>query len=248
MSLLFAPSRPERISVLRADAELGPGLDDRRRADAERASAAVLIRREAGVWDARADAAAARDGAGLLVVDGMLVRRVGVADRYGAELLGPGDILQPWQHDGEEATVPFDATWRVLGTLRLAVLDLGWLKRMAPFPEVAAALVARGLMRSRRLATMQAISQQRALDQRLILLLWELADRYGHVIPGGVELRLGLTHEMLGYLAGARRPSISASLGRLERQGRLDRSSGSWLLRGGAPISAALPRAEDLTR
>jgi CRP-like cAMP-binding protein len=242
MSSLFASARPERISVLRTDVELGFRLDDARRAHAERASAAHLIQRGPGVWDAREDAAVARDGAGLLLVDGMLVRRVGVAGRYGAELLSSGDILQPWQHDGEEATVPFEATWRVLGGLRLAVLDLDWLKRMAPFPEVAAALVARGLMRSRRLATMQAISQHRALDQRLILLLWELADRYGHVIPGGVELRLGLTHEMLGYLAGARRPSISASLGQLERQGRLDRSSDRWLLLGGAPMETEVER------
>ena len=49
--------------------------------------------------------------------------------------LGPGDLLQPWRHDGEQVTLPFEAAWRVLSDLRLAVLDLAWLTRMAPFPR-----------------------------------------------------------------------------------------------------------------
>jgi CRP-like cAMP-binding protein len=248
MSLLSTASRPERIAVLRADAELGERLDAARWPLAERASVARILRRGAGVWNARGDAALARDGAGLLVIEGMLVRRVGVAGRYGAELLSAGDILQPWQHDGEEATVPFAAAWRVLSDVQLAVLDEEWMTRMAPFPGVAAVLVGRALLRSRRLAIMQAIIQHRALEQRLLLVLWQLADRYGRVIPGGVQLELGLTHEMLGYMAAARRPSISTALGRLEREGRLSRTGGRWLLLGAQPsetdaeMAASQPR------
>jgi CRP/FNR family cyclic AMP-dependent transcriptional regulator len=234
MELLSA--RPvARIAVLQADVELGAAIGDARRPHAESASVARVIRRPAGIWDAREDGDLARGGAGLLVIAGMLVRRVDVADRSGAELLSAGDILQPWQHDGEEATVPFGATWRILDDLRLAVLDVAWLTRMAPFPEVAAALIARALLRSRRLVSMQAISQQRSLDERMHLLLWELADRHGRVTPAGVQLDLGLTHEMLGYLAGARRPSVSAALARLERAQRLSRAGGRWLLLGGPP-------------
>jgi hypothetical protein len=251
MSLLSIAVRPERIAVLRADPELGERLDRAEWPLAERASVTGVLRRASGVWDARRDAAIARGGAGLLVVDGMLVRRVRVAERYAAELLGAGDILQPWQHDGEEAAVPFVAAWRVLSDLRLAVLDESWLTRMAPFPGVAAGLIGRALLRSRRLATMQAIVQHRSLEQRLLLVLWELADRYGRVVPGGVQLELGLTHEMLGYVAAARRPSISAALGRLEREHRLSRTGGRWLLLGAQPSetdaepAASQPRGLD---
>jgi CRP-like cAMP-binding protein len=41
----------------------------------------------------------ARGGYGLLVLEGLLLRRVGIEGRYGAELLGPGDLLRPWQRD-----------------------------------------------------------------------------------------------------------------------------------------------------
>jgi hypothetical protein len=198
MDLLSSSAPPEHVAVLRADPDLARRIDPERRRRAEAASSARLIRRERGAWDARDDADAGRDGAGLLIVSGLLVRRVGVADRYGGELLGEGDVLQPWQHDGEEATVPFEAGWRVLEELRLAVLDGNWMARMAPYPSVASALIGRALVRSRRLATMQAIAQHRRLDERLLLVLGELADRYGRMTPAGVRLELGLTPEMNG--------------------------------------------------
>jgi CRP-like cAMP-binding protein len=241
MSVFVRPLRPERALVLRTDAELAGALAGPRRARAEQLSAALVLRRPSGTWDAREDAAHGRDGAGLLVLEGVLVRRVGIEDRYGAELLGPGDLLQPWQHDGEQVTLPFEAAWRVLSELRLAVLDLAWLTRMAPFPEVAAALAGRGLLRSRRLATMLAIAQHHRLDHRLLLLFWELADRYGRVGPNGVRLQIALTHEVVGYLAAARRPSVSAALSRLEREGLLSRSGDSWLLLGEPPVTPGVP-------
>ena len=112
---------------------------------------ARVVRRDPGVWETADDADHARDGLGLLVVAGTLVRRVGMAGRQGAELLSVGDVLQPARHDGEEAALPFDATWHVLTPLRLAVLDLAWMARMAPYPEVMAEISGRIMLRSRRL-------------------------------------------------------------------------------------------------
>jgi CRP-like cAMP-binding protein len=198
----------------------------------------VVIRHQTGLWDAREDAEPARDGYGLLVLDGMLVRRVGHGGRYGAELLGPGDVLRPWEHDGDEAVLPFEAQWRVLSPLRLAVLDLAWVVRMTRFPEVSAELLGRLQRRSRRLASMLVISQQPKLDDALWLFFWELADRYGHVRPDGTHVGLELTHELIGYLIGARRPSVSTALKRLERAGRVRRHGHSWVLLGEPPALA----------
>src|SRR5919108_4391176 len=166
----------------------------------------------------------------------MFVRDV----RFGAELLGPGDLLRPQDHDGEAATLPFEATWRVLAQVRLALLDRRWAERMAPFPDVAIALTARALLRARRLANLFTVSLHPKLDQRLYLLLWELADRYGRVHPDGVHLDLPLTHELISHLAGARRPSVSSALARLGERGLLERAGHGWLLHGEPPGVAPL--------
>lgn len=234
-SSLFSGGHSNHVAVLAADPELAGRLHGSRGAHAERLSVAIALRREAGRWQAKEDAAYGRDGLGLLVVEGPLVRRVGLGDRFGAELLSVGDLLQPSEHDGEEATLPFEATWRVLAPLRLAVLDLEWMTRMAPFPEVMAGLARRLMRRSRRLATMLAIAQHHRLEDRLRLMFWELADRYGRVGPDGVRLELDLTHELISHLVGAHRPSVSTALSRLERRGYVVRRGRGWLLLGSPP-------------
>lgn len=227
--------RAERVTVLRSDREFAERLEGARRARAEALSVARVVRRPAGMWEIADDADHARDGLGLLVVDGTLVRRVGMAGRHGAELLSTGDVLQPARHDGEEATLPFDARWYVLSPLRLAVLDLAWMTRMAAYPEVVAEISGRIMLRSRRLASLLAIAQQHRLEDRLQLLFWQLADRYGRVGPQGVRLELRLTHELIAHLVGAHRPSVSAALTRLQQAGVLRREGGHWILLGTAP-------------
>ena len=53
-----------------------------------------------------------RAGLGLLVLDGLLIRRIELAGRFAAELLGPGDLLRPWQEDDEVASVSRTSGWR----------------------------------------------------------------------------------------------------------------------------------------
>jgi CRP-like cAMP-binding protein len=234
-SSLFRGVRRDVVSVLTEDRDLAERLEGARRERAESMSAARVLRRAAGIWNAKVDAGHGRDGLGLLVIEGTLVRRVGLAGRFGAELLSAGDLLQPAEHDGEEAVVPFEATWRVLSPLRLAVLDLAWMVRMAPYPEVTAAITRRVMVRSRRLATLQAIAQHHRLEIRLQLLFWELADRYGRVTPDGVVIELPLTHDLISHLVGAMRPSVSTALARLEASGEVQRNGRCWTLRGDPP-------------
>jgi CRP-like cAMP-binding protein len=237
MSSIFT-SGHARASVLLEDKELADAVPERERDAAIRASVAATMLVPVGSWDATADAHRAADGFGLLVLDGLLVRGVRFAARLGAELLGPGDLLRPQDHDGEGATLPFEATWRVLTEARLGVLDRRWAERMTRFPDVPIALTARALLRARRLANMFTVSLHPKLDQRLHLLLWELADRHGRVHPDGVHIDLPLTHELIGHLAGARRPSVSSALARLGERGLLERSGRGWLLHGDPPSIA----------
>ena len=223
-----------RAHVLDADPDFAELVPDAHRDAARQASLAAVLEVPVGRWDARTEADRARDGYGLLVIGGVLIRRVGYGGRFGAELLAAGDLLRPWEFDVED-TIGFETVWRVLTPTRLAVLDLPWTERMAPFGRVGPGLAGRALARSRRLTAMMAIVQQPRLDDRLWLLFWELAGRHGRVHADGVHVDLPLTHEVLSHLVAARRPSVSGALTKLAAGGRVRRNARGWVLYGEPP-------------
>jgi hypothetical protein len=234
-------SEREVVSVLDVDVGLAEVIPQDQRAQARQAVAAnVLELPAAGRWREPIPSDSVRGGYGLLVVDGLVLRRVRVGGRYAAELLGPGDLLRPWQHDPATATLALEWTWRVVETTRLAVLDPRWTARASTWPQLGAELAGRALARSLRLVVGAAIAQQPRLDVRLLMLFWDLADRYGKVHPDGIHLDLPLTHEVLSQLAGARRPSVSGALTRLADNGRLRREGRTWILSGDPPSDGSL--------
>jgi CRP/FNR family cyclic AMP-dependent transcriptional regulator len=228
------PGEANVVAVLDRDADLGEAIPNEQLSRARQASLAIVLTVPVGPWQA---SVIARDGFGLLVIDGLLVREVSVEGRYAAEVLGPADLLRPWDHDDSDALLPAIAAWRALSPARLAVLDARWAARMAAWPSIGCELAGRGVMRSRRLVVTLAIAQQPKLDVRLWMLLWDLAERYGTVHADGVHLDAPLTHESLAHLAAARRPSVSSALSRLTERGVLERRRSEWILRGGPPAS-----------
>ena len=106
---------------------------------------------------------------------------------------------------------------------------------MSAFPDVSITLTARAMRRARRLANMLTIGLHPKLDERLQLLMWEVADRYGRVHRDGIHIDLPLTHELISQLAGARRPSVSSALSRLAGQRLIERRPGGWILHGAPP-------------
>jgi CRP/FNR family cyclic AMP-dependent transcriptional regulator len=234
------------VSVLDLDSGLASVVPAEQAQAARQATAAAIVRAPAGPWRTAQNADRARGGFGMLMVEGLLIRRVGVEGRFGAELLGPGDLLRPWQRDGdgeEGGTLSLNWTWRVAAPARLAVLDRRWTARAAAFPELGAELAGRALARSLRLVVGMAVAQQPRLDVRLWMLFWDLADRWGRVRADGVYVELPLTHEILSHLAGARRPSVSAALTRLAGDGRVRREGQRWILSGEPPAFEADPAA-----
>lgn len=231
----------DQVSVLDVDPGLSELVPAEQRAQARQATGATILRYGTGPWRApeRDTTERARGGYGMLVTEGLLLRRVAVGGRHAAELLGPGDLLRPWQGEAE-STLDVEWTWRVVASARLAVLDPRWTSRAAAWPQLGAELAGRAMSRALRLVTSMAIAQQPKLDIRLWMLFWELADRYGKVHPDGIHLELPLTHEVLSHLAGARRPSVSGALTRLANDGRLMRSGRHWVLSGERPVAADL--------
>jgi CRP-like cAMP-binding protein len=223
--------------VLEEDAELAEGLPEavRERAARECISRCVTIR--PGHWAGQLARSRGGEGIGLLVLQGLLVRRVGVDARFGAELLGEGDLLRPWQVDEEAAEpTPTSASgWQVLEPTRMAVLDEPFAARLGRYPQLTGRLVGRALRRSRDLALNMAIVHQARVDVRVHMLLWHLAARWGRVSREGIVLSLHLTHEVLADLVAARRPTVTSALSTLSKKGLISSIDRGWLLIGEPP-------------
>lgn len=168
----------------------------------------------------------------MLVLKGLMVRRVAVADRRCGELVGPGALLRPWDDFGHNAPLPFEISWRVLQQTRVARLDRRFLATIAHWPVLIEAVTARATERAHTLAFNVAIHCLRHVHLRLLVLLWHLADRFGRVTPEGTHVPLSLSHSDLAELVGAARPSVSVALKQLSDDGLVWRheADGTWML------------------
>ena len=119
------------------------------------------------------------------------------------------------------------------------MLDQRWRLLAARWPDVGTEILRRIVRRSRWLAVLNAITNMRGVEGRVVLLLWHLAGNWGKVTSAGTVVPFGLTHEVIADLIGARRPSVSTAISGLEREGTLERVDGGWLLRGDPPSSGA---------
>lgn len=219
--------------VLREDPELAETIEPERRAQAVESLIAREVRIPAGSWAGRP--IPVDGGIGLLVLEGVMLHRVGIDDRFGAELVGEGDVLRSLQGEGGSSTLPMSVQWLILEASRVAVLDERFVRHLARFPEVAGRLFGRSVLRSRQLAVNMAIVHQARVDVRLHLLFWHLASRWGRVRSDGVVVPLRLTHTVLADLVAARRPTVTSALSDLSRRGLVRAIAEGWLLSGPAP-------------
>jgi hypothetical protein len=217
-----------RVALLDADPDFGRLLSPDERARARRQLFVTVQRIHRGRW--RADVDPSRRPLGYLVLEGSLIRGRRVADRWSSELLGPGDVLQPWGESLPPQGVTVETEWRALEPVELAVLDRRFAAAAGHWPGLLEELLGRALRRSRLLATLLSVSGMRRLDDRLLVLLQLLADRWGVVTPEGILIRLRLTHETIARLACAQRPSVSTAIARLTRAGMLDRRGRQLLM------------------
>jgi CRP/FNR family transcriptional regulator, cyclic AMP receptor protein len=220
------------INLLDVEPELAEGLNPQERAAAARVLAVPSHVLEPGTWDPHAEMGDVYPVVGLLLVDGMVTRDLLFAGRTTTELLGSGDVMRLWDDDVAFEALPFSATWHVHTPARVAVLDTRVAIASGRWPSIATALHARHVRRVRSLAFQRAIAQLPRVDDRMIVLLWALAERWGRVGTDGVRVPVGLPHRTLATLVGARRPSVTTALTALAREGLVERIEGGWLLHG----------------
>ena len=224
------------IQLLHEDEELGRALDPRRAREAAQRLLVRAIDIPRGRWEPGEAMRSGTRPVGLLMIDGLLVREATVGDHPAAELLGPGDLLRTWDDADTEILLPRTVEWSALAPTRIAVIDQAFTVRAAQWPEVFSSMIERASRRAERLVVMQAIAHLTRVDDRLMALMWCLAERWGRVVPGGVLVSLRLPHRTLAGMIGARRPSVTTALGQLMSRGELERRpDGAWVLRGSPP-------------
>jgi CRP/FNR family transcriptional regulator, cyclic AMP receptor protein len=219
--------------VLREDPELADAIPAERRQQAIEECTAPELWIQPGPSGGRGSLGF-RGGIGVLVLTGLMIRRVGIEGRYGAELIGDGDLLRP-NEESISPLLPLTTHWSIVVPTRVAALDRSFEQCIGRYPELARCLVAKAIQRSKNLSVNMAIVHQARVDVRLHMLLWHLAARWGRVRRDGTVLPLRLTHTVLADLVAARRPTVTTALSELSRRGLVKTDGESWVLSGEAP-------------
>lgn len=169
-----------------------------------------------------------------LLLDGVILRMVGLRQRTSAALHGSGDILPAGAGEPE----PFAAGARILRPTRLIVLDPRTMMAATSVPALVQRITETIERQSTTLALQAILVQLTSIEERLELVLPELADRWGTVTSDGVVLPSFLSHTVLAALVGVRRPSLTTALAELSDPGLLRRlADRRWLV---APRVAGL--------
>ncbi len=243
-------SEPPAQRVLELDADLREALPAEQWGAALEATTAQTRELRRGEWDAIGEYGECESWMGLLVIEGFLARRTTCGGETVSEIIGPGDLLRPWDHDGEYPVEGITTSWQLLEPATIALLDEDFAARIAPWPALTVAILARIGRRARWLALRLLISQVPGVALRVFYLLWHLAERWGIRTDGGLVVPVRLTHEQIAELIGARRPSVSHAVAELRAEGVRQLSRGGWEIPGDTPalIDRMLSAGEQASR
>ncbi|MDX6640227.1 MAG: family transcriptional regulator, cyclic receptor protein [Solirubrobacteraceae bacterium] len=234
------PPRPNRVALLEADPELARHVTPDEVPRARRAVTAPLLVLPEGRFEPSEALAGGTRPFGALVLSGLISRELTVGGQPTLRLLGPGDIIHDSPLDAG-LLVPEQSYTASLPT-RLAVLDDHFLQAVRHWPRLLTALIERAGEQHDATLVQLAISQQPRVEDRLVALFRALAERWGRVTAQGVVVPLSLTHEALGRLIGARRPTVTLALKALAADQRLvRRPDGAWQV---ADLAGGLPAEE----
>jgi CRP-like cAMP-binding protein len=227
------PQNDDYVRVFEHDPGLLDGTDRVTAGFLREHGTVTAVRLAAEPWHPPMHRASTRNWLGLLVLDGLLLRPITVGRRLVHELLGPGDLLRPWDHEQWEGVVRSHTPWPVLTPVTLAVLDQQFTAVAARTPSVVGALVSRSLRRSAQIAAAVAILDAPEPHLRVWGVLAHVADRWGEAEEGGVVLPAGLTDAAIASVLDSGEDEVTAALERLAREGAVRRTDHGALLFSG---------------
>lgn len=221
------------VHLLEADPDLGEHMRPEARKAATELVRVRIFRVPKGPWT---PPAIDHGTMGLLLLEGLMVRTLRLGRVSSTEVVGPSDIIRPWEIGLLPTVIPTVTEWRVLEQAQVALLDGRVTELMGRWPELIAAVGGRLLRRARSLSYLMAAQHFLRVEDRLLASLWHLASMWGRVTPQGTVVPFRLTHEMLASIIGAQRPTTTTAIHSLVRQGRLARNDGrQYVLLGDPP-------------
>jgi CRP/FNR family transcriptional regulator, cyclic AMP receptor protein len=165
----------------------------------------------------------AREAFDFVIVDGVVLKETTLAGRSALELLGPGELLAPpltAAHQLEPCAV---SRYLAHGRVSLAAIDARFRLARSRWPGVADVLQECLSQQAHRASRHVAMLHQPRVEDRLIALFADLAERFGRVTADGILVDLRLTHDIIGGLVASRRPTVTLALQQLASDGVLGR-------------------------
>jgi CRP/FNR family cyclic AMP-dependent transcriptional regulator len=118
-----------------------------------------------------------------LLLRGLVTQEVTLAGRCSANLLGPRDLFRPWRP--ADTCLPCQARWTAAGDAAIAVLDERFVASARRWPGLSTVIYDRLAEQLQTAAVRAAISALPRVEERVLALFWQLADRWGVVRPDG---------------------------------------------------------------
>jgi hypothetical protein len=228
------------VRLLEADPELGRDLDSDALEQARRAIVVPAIDIPKGPWTppGLGDPHVHGVPLGVLVIDGTLRCDLDLGGRTCSRLLITGDLLL--LDRGESAVLPARWSCSAEKPTRVALLDDRVLAAAVRWPAITRALIGRAAKQWCEGFVLQAIAQLPRVEDRVLALLWSLAERSGRMTRDGVRMDLAMSQSTLGQMVGAQRPTVSLALRQLAVQGDVQRHGTEWLIDWASAVSSPL--------
>jgi len=233
------------VALLDADPDFRAGVPADALAAARRVVVVPRLDVAPGPWEPPRTTSWPDPVTGVVVLEGLVARDVELGSRVSTQFLGPGDIVDPW--GAQDDMLPCRVRWEAHRDVVLGVLDGRFALAARRWPSLLAVVQRKLCERADRLAAQSAALQLPRVEERVLAVLWQLAERFGRVRPDGVVIPFNVSHRLIGQLAGARRPTVSLAVKELCAATLLTRGDdGSWFLANGSRGSlepAAIPGA-----
>jgi CRP/FNR family transcriptional regulator, cyclic AMP receptor protein len=165
----------------------------------------------------------ARGALTFLVVEGVVLKVTEFAGRTALEVLGPGDLLAPPLTPARQAESPAVSRYLAHGSASLAVLDDRFRHAVRRWPGLFDCVQESLGRQAHRASRDLAILHLPRVEDRIVALFADLAERFGRMTADGIVIDLALTHQIIGDLVGSRRPTVSLALQTLAEDGVLER-------------------------
>lgn len=176
-------------------------------------------------------AAASPDAFGFLLVDGVVLKETTLATRSALELLNAGDILAPALGEARQKGSRATSRYLAHGPVTLAVLGGRFRAASRRWPEVGDDLHDRLARQTHRASAHLAMLHASRVEDRIRLLFEDLGERCGRMTADGVVIDISLTHDVIGRLVAAQRPTVTLALRTLAGAGSLCRAGRDrWMI------------------